>query len=239
MTGKTTDYEYIGDELELFKHATNWKQYMLAVLKPYIKGKVLEVGAGIAGTTQLFCTESVATWTALEPDASLAETFTLNLADKKMPAPVKLLTGTLADLEPGARFDCVLYIDVLEHIEQDRDELRLAAETLAAGGRLIVLSPAHQFLYSPFDKAIGHFRRYSAEQLLALTPPGVKIELIRYLDAVGMLASMANRLMLKQSMPQPRQLWLWDKALVPISRLLDPVFAYKIGKSVVAVWTKL
>ena len=40
-------FTYPGDELVLFQHATNWKKYFSRQIKPYIKGDVLEVGAGI------------------------------------------------------------------------------------------------------------------------------------------------------------------------------------------------
>lgn len=234
----TDDYEYIGDELELFKHATNWKGYMLSILRPFIRGSVLEVGAGIGGTTQLLCTTGVSSWTALEPDPSLGVTFNENMANVELPVRVDLKACTIADLEPMPGFDCIIYIDVLEHIEEDKLELEMAARLLATDGRLVVLSPAHQFLYSPFDKAIGHFRRYSAQDLIALRPPGVGLELIRYLDMIGLCASSANKLLLKQSLPNARQLWVWDKIMVPVSKLVDPVFRYRFGKSVLAVWRK-
>ena len=47
----TTGYEYQGDELALFQHATNWKGYFKQQIAPYFTGDVLEVGAGLGGTT--------------------------------------------------------------------------------------------------------------------------------------------------------------------------------------------
>ena len=58
-----------------------------------------------------------------------------------------------------------------------------------------------------------------------------------YLDAVGMAASLANRLLLRASMPTDGQIKFWDRMLVPVSRVIDPVLARSIGKSVVAIWT--
>jgi hypothetical protein len=59
-----------------------------------------------------------------------------------------------------------------------------------------------------------------------------------YLDSVGMLASMGNRFVLNSGMPTSRQLWVWDKLMVPVSRLIDPVIRYTLGKSVLGVWEK-
>ena len=93
-----------------------------------------------------------------------------------LPRTVELLTGTIADiLDRPQRFDAVLYIDVLEHIEDDRGELERATRLLREGGYLIVLSPAHQWLFSPFDEAIGHFRRYDRRSLGALQPAGTAL----------------------------------------------------------------
>lgn len=113
-----------------------------------------------------------------------------------------------------------------------------AAKRLKPGGKVIVLAPAHQWLYTPFDKAIGHYRRYNKQMMRDVTPPGLRIVRLIYLDSVGMLASMGNRFILGSGMPNPRQLWVWDKLMVPISRLLDPVIRYTLGKSVLGIWQK-
>ncbi len=102
---------------------------------------------------------------------------------------------------------------------------------------LIVLSPADEWLYTPFDEAIGHFRRYTRSSLSAVSPPSLDLHRIFDLDAAGMLASLGNRLQLKNRMPTEAQILMWDSLLVPISRLLDPLLLLRrVGKSVVAVW---
>jgi len=136
-------------------------------------------------------------------------------------------------------YDTVLYIDVLEHIERDRDELERATKHLVPGGHLVVVAPAHQWLFSPFDAAIGHFRRYSRRSLGDLDPPGMQVVLARYLDSVGLLASLANRLVLRSAMPTVGQIRIWDNFMVPWSRFLDPIFLYGIGKTIVVVWRRL
>ena len=64
------------------------------------------------------------------------------------------------------------------------------------------------------------------------------MEKLVYLDAAGMLASAANRLLLQSSMPSERQILTWDRLLVPVSRLIDPIFAGRVGKSVLGIWRK-
>ena len=228
---------YIGDELEIFREATRWKKYFSHVLSPYIHGRVLEVGAGIGGTTTILHNDAVSEWVCLEPDPELARSLSELIDTDSRLQNCLVRTEFVADLSEDEIFDTILYVDVLEHIEDDKTELQQAMKHLSPGGSLIVLSPAHQWLYSEFDKAIGHFRRYTKSSLLHLTPTGAKVRDARYLDSVGMIASAANRLMLSQSMPKRRQILFWDRCMVPVSRVLDPLLTYSLGKSVIAVWT--
>src|SRR6185503_1103577 len=96
----------------------------------------------------------------------------------------------------------------------------------------------HQFLYTPFDRAIGHFRRYSRPSLRKISPPGLDLEALFYLDSCGIALSTANRVLLRLSMPTKSQIGVWDKWVIPVSRVLDPVMGYSLGKSIVGIWRK-
>ncbi len=236
---QASEFAYVGSELELFAKVTNWKAYFASRITPHLGDDVLEVGAGLGGTTRTLCTRPHRRWVCLEPDAQLVTTLAASQAAGHLPACCVPKVGTLADLEPSELFDSLLYMDVLEHIENDRAEMEQAAKHLKPGGKVFVLAPAHQWLYTPFDKAIGHYRRYNTKMMAEVTPPELRIVRLMYLDSVGMLASMGNRFILGSGMPTPRQLWVWDKLMVPISRLLDPVIRYTLGKSVLGVWERM
>jgi SAM-dependent methyltransferase len=227
------EFKYAGSELELFEKARNWKAYWRSQIARFVRGEVLEVGAGIGANTLTLAGLDYQRWTCLEPDAMLAGRIGLPPGGRHQQA-----VGTIDDLPAEAKFDAILYIDVLEHIEDDRAEMARAAARLKPGGTVIVLSPAHAFLFTPFDTAIGHFRRYSRASLRASAPDTLRMEKLVYLDAAGMLASAANRLLLQSSMPTARQILTWDRLLVPASRLIDPLFAGRVGKSVLGVWRK-
>ena len=233
-----SDFKYVGTELELFADMWNWKEYWARQIRPFLKGDILEVGAGIGSNTRFLDPGGGGRWVCLEPDPDLVRQSGKNLGGAETVRSYETVCGDLISLGDQF-FDTILYIDVLEHIDKDREELDRAASHLRPGGHLIVLSPAHQQLFSPFDAAIGHFRRYNRRMLRALSPATLRLERMRYLDCAGLTLSAANALLLGQSMPTKAQLRFWDHWIVPISRVLDQLFLYCLGKTIIAVWRKL
>jgi SAM-dependent methyltransferase len=239
VVSKTGDFGvYSESELPVFAEARNWKRYFANRLRRFIGGNVLEVGAGIGTTTAALCNGAETAWLCLEPEPRRSGEITGKIKAGSLPPNCTSQAGTVHDLPGEPRFDTILYIDVLEHIEDDAGELAAAANLLLPGGRLVVLAPAWQWLFSPFDAAIGHFRRYDRPGLCALRPPGLGVASSFYLDSAGLLASMANRFYLRSIMPTSGQIRIWDRVLIPVSRVLDPIIANSYGKSVVVVWSK-
>jgi 2-polyprenyl-3-methyl-5-hydroxy-6-metoxy-1,4-benzoquinol methylase len=230
---------YAGKELELFRAARNWKAYCWRQAQPFLGRRVLEVGAGLGATTQSWCRHNHAEWLCLEPDEVNAAAIEKLIGNGELPAFCRARRGALAALSPSEKFDTVLYLDVLEHIADDRAEIVRAARHLENGGFLVILAPAHEWLYTPFDRAIGHHRRYTRRALATLMPESLQLVELRYLDSFGMLASLANRLILRAAQPTPAQLSFWDTKLVPLSRRLDWIFRFNLGKSVFGVWRKV
>ncbi len=225
-----------GFELNLFAAAWNWKSYWSGQIHPFLRGDILEVGAGIGSNTRFLDPKGgTGPWVCLEPDPKLIGQLVKSLRETESRRAHETVCGTLKSLA-DQQFDTIIYVDVLEHIENDREELNQAASHLRPGGHLIVLSPAHQRLFSPFDAAVGHFRRYNRPMLQTISPASLRLERMRYLDCAGLILSAANMLLLRQSMPTKAQLQFWDHWIVPISRVLDKLLLYSIGKTIVAVW---
>ncbi len=208
------------------------------MIKEFLAGEILEVGAGIGAGARILCDGSQRRWVCLEPDTEMNAAIQAQIDEGSLPICCEAKNGTVRDLPIAELFDAIVYIDVLEHIENDRDELSKAARLLKESGYLIVLAPAHQWLYTPFDREIGHYRRYNKSSLLDIAPPDLRRVKLCYLDSVGMLASAGNRLLLKSSMPSEGQISFWDKRLVPLSVFIDPLLFHQLGKSILGIWRK-
>ncbi len=230
------DIEYLSEDLHIFRHARHWKRYFARQLRPFLGRSVLEVGAGLGATTQMLCPADTDRWLCLEPDADMANTLEASRRRGDLPSCCVTRHGTVATVPEDERFDTILYIDVLEHIEDDRGELTKALAHLQPGGRIVILAPAHQTLFSPFDEAVGHFRRYDRRSLRAAIPAPLRQEKLIYLDSVGLLGSLGNRVLLKSRMPTLRQIRVWDNLMVPASTIVDRVTAHRLGKSILGVW---
>jgi hypothetical protein len=182
---------------------------------------VLEVGAGIGANTKTLADLPRRRWVCLEPDPALTSQIELPGGG------YEVIVGITSDLDSCRKFDIILYLDVIEHIEDDRAQFARAAALLAPGGSLVVLAPAHQYLSTPFDRDIGHFRRYSRASLHAAAPEGLREQRLVYLDSCGALASLGNRLLLRSWLPTERQILTWDRFLVRCSRWLDPILRHR------------
>jgi SAM-dependent methyltransferase len=231
------NFKYTGAELDVFSLAENWKAYVRSQIKEFLNGTILEVGSGIGSMTKALYHEQVSRWVALDPDLKHTSKLKQLIREWNF-LNAEARTGTLKKINPEEKFDAILYMDVLEHIEEDRVEMKEAAQRLKAGGYLIVLAPAHAWLFSPFDRQIGHFRRYTRETLRQIEPENLEILRGRYLDCVGMAASSANRLFLHQATPSAKQILFWDRVMIPCSRKIDGLFNYHFGKSILMIWKK-
>jgi len=90
-----------------------------------------------------------------------------------------LVQGDVRNCPFGKPFDLVGLFDVLEHVPEDRETLASLWNALAPGGRLLLTVPAHQFLWSYFDEAAHHCRRYSAQDIRQkLTDAGFQVEFL-------------------------------------------------------------
>ena len=219
-------------ELTLFAGAINWKKYWATSIAQYVYGSIAEVGAGIGSNARFLLNQHVEKLMLIEPGEELFS----QLSAREYPECVDKLHGTLR--ESRGVFDTIVYIDVLEHIKDDLLETSCVYEHLAKGGHFVILSPAWPFLYTPFDEAVGHYRRYTRSSLRQSVDSRFETVSERYLDSVGLLASLANKIFLQASAPSETQIRAWDTLMVRLSTVVDPLLFFSMGKTIVGVYKK-
>jgi SAM-dependent methyltransferase len=201
---------------------------------------VLEVGAGLGTITRKLVDRYPSlSIVALEP----AENVFPDVDSFATLEPrVTARPQTLAEYQPGPdeRFDAVLYINVLEHIDDDARELRLAAGVLRRGGALLVFGPALGWMYSELDYKAGHYRRYSLQRLRRLaTDAGLEIVSARYFDLLGVAPYVLVYRLLRHDDIAGSTLWGYDRIVVPLSRWLQRALRRPpLGKNVILIARK-
>jgi SAM-dependent methyltransferase len=235
----TDDHFGAADDLERLGTAERFFNWVLDEFHPYLRGSVLEVGAGTGTITRrLVQRYPELRVTALEP----AENVVGDLESFAAVTPqVIVLRQTLAGAGSQARgYDAVLYLNVLEHIEDDAAELRRAAAALAPGGALLVFGPALSWLYGELDYKAGHYRRYSVDGLRGLAEAaGFQVVKAGYLDVLGVLPYWLLYRLGGSDRIGGTSIWGYDRVIVPVSRLLQRVAPDRlIGKNVLLIATR-
>ncbi len=138
------------------------------------------------------------------------------------------------------KFDTIVSLDVLEHIKDDKKQIRKYYNSLKKSGHLILIVPAFQFLYSNFDKDINHFRRYDKRNIKKLIKK-LKFKIIKldYFDTIGFFLSLGSKFLSNDYKKNlSKKVFFWDK-LIPLSKLLDFFLFNTIGKSLIVVLKKI
>jgi SAM-dependent methyltransferase len=228
-----TDFHYHGRESEMAS-AANYHAWILRELGPFIGKTVAEVGAGSGNVSSMLLARGVERLMAIEPSRNVFPQLAARLAGEPRAEAHNEFFHQVAPKLAGT-LDTVLYINVLEHIENDAAELRLAREALGPGGHVCVFVPALQALYSRFDAEVGHVRRYHRAPLCRLMESaGLHVVKSRYFDIVGSaLWFVAYRLM--NGGIVGGQVSLYDRWVVPVVSRLEAIVPPPIGKNLIVV----
>lgn len=239
MKSGMKDVAYVGRDLEAMSFAPNYHRWILEVFSPYVGKRVAEIGAGSGNFSSLLLSRRPEIFMAAEPSSTMFEKLQTNIASG---TNVCLLEGTLerwqAELESN-RLDTILYINVLEHIEKDDDELKLIHRVLQPRGRVLIFVPALPFLYGTHDVAVGHCRRYTKQEITSkLLGAGFSILDFRYFDIVGILPWLLTFKILKLQVLTPGMAGSYDTVVVPILKKIEKLIRIPIGKNLLVVGQK-
>ena len=164
-----TQKQYAADDLETMSEAKRYQAHVFELLRPHIGRSVLEVGCGI-GTTSLRLAEIAERLVCIEPNLNCVSRARAALDGNPEDHAARSATSRNATATSWSpqRFDTIVCVNVLEHIEDDVRALTLFRELVApTGGQVLIFVPAVQAAYGPLDAALGHHRRYSKRTLRA------------------------------------------------------------------------
>ncbi len=223
--------KYPGKELEIFDKAVIFQKYIHWLIKKYIKNKTLEVGAGLGSFTKTYI-NNVENINLTEIDQGNFDVLKNKFNDQK----IKVFSKKIQDIDD--MFDTVIYLNVLEHIEKDVDEIDFALSKCKKDGYLVILVPAHQKLYSNFDREIGHFKRYD-KNFFKRNYKNAELKKLIYVDAMGYFLYFLNKILFsKESYPSSIKVQIWDKLFTPITFFIDFITGYKFGKNILCIIKK-
>ena len=135
-------------------------------------------------------------------------------------------------------FDSIIYVNVLEHIKNDENELIEVYKALTNGGHALIFVPAIPLLYSKFDKNIGHFRRYYKNDLVQLAQKiGFNIKKAKYFDFAGIIPWYIFFVLFKQQLTRDR-VSLYDQWAVPVIQKIERLVIPPVGKNLLLVLQK-
>lgn len=233
-----TDAHYEGRDLEVLAHMPNYYSWIMDTFRSHVTGDVIEYGAG-AGTVSAQLAALAARLTLVEPSPNLVgllrRRFEAQPAVKVIGTSLEDHVVTLAD----SAVDTIVMVNVLEHIEDDRDALKHLVRALKPGGKLLIFVPALQALMSKLDEIHGHFRRYHRPELIEkVEAAGARILSCSYFDLIGVFPWFLLNRLLGVTTFNPALVQVNERLVVPASRTMEQIIHPPFGKNLILVAAK-
>lgn len=226
---------YPGRDLEAMSFAVNYHRWIIDEFEPYLGETIAEVGAGIGSVSKLLLGKRIKRLYAFEPSHNM---YPLLEEELRQEERAKAVNDFFSPHYAHEGLDSVVYINVLEHIQDDRAELANALEALKPEGHLLLFVPALAWLFSDLDKQVGHFRRYAKKDLTCLvTSVGFTLLKARYFDLAGVIPWYVNFVVLRNSIDSG-SVSLYDRLVVPVMRRIESALPPPIGKNVLLIGKK-
>jgi len=217
--------------LEVMEGAHRYNQWIYDRVRDGLGQRVLEIGCGTGTITSFLADRQLVVGIDDRYIRSTAERY------RDRPNIVIRRHDLTESIEPlrGYNFDSAVSVNVFEHIANDEAAIKAVYTLLEPGGRFTVLVPCHPALLGPFDRDIGHHRRYTKSELRRkLEASGFVVERIRRSNPVGALGWLVNVRLLGQR--KLRGAAVFDQ-LVPALAVLDRV-ELPLGLSLIATARK-
>jgi SAM-dependent methyltransferase len=201
--------------------AKRFNRWMADTITPFVKGDVLELGAGIGNLTVLL---SKGGHHYVATDTDQEHLFELRSRLEYRP-DIEIVPFDFSVVKEVERFrqsaDTVVCLNVLEHIQEDWAALASIHCCLRPGGTAIVLVPQGPELFGSIDEILEHKRRYTREELLEkMSAAGFRVEQIIDFNRATRPGWYLNSRVLRKQTISRMQLRIFD-LLVPLWRRVD------------------
>jgi hypothetical protein len=126
----------------------------------------------------------------------------------------------------------------LKILKKDEEEVINIKELLVKNGHLIIFVPAFMWLYSDFDKKVGHFRRYNKKNLeQILIRKDYEIVKSKYFDLIGIIPWLIFIKFFRKTLSSSN-VSLYDKVIVPLEKEIEKFINPPIGKNILLIAKK-
>lgn len=229
---------YTVEDQQRMTRARNYFAWQGRLVVRELGQRVVEVGCGLGNfTAMLLGREAVV---ALDPEPECIERLRERFPRCKN---LRVMVGEAGDAAffnlAQFRPDSCVCLNVLEHIQDDRQALRAMASILPSGGVVVLLVPAFQELYGAIDRNLGHCRRYSRGSIARLAEAaGLEIKKAHYMNSLGFFGWWANAHLFKREAQSERQIEFFDFYLVPWMSRLEELARPPFGQSLFVVLRK-
>jgi len=231
----TSPHTYEGHDLEVLADLPNYYNWIIQIFRPWIKGRTMEIGAGI-GTITRQIIDDTDELILVEPSAHLTDQIPAAITENSKVTVFNEMLETRLPQMTDSSCDTIIMVNVLEHIEDDGAALESLFRVLKPGGHLLLFVPALQFLYSELDRQHGHFRRYHLSPLdFKLNVHGFRVRDKRYFDLAGVLPWWLINTIGKKTDFNPAMASIYDTYFVPVTKFVERWIAPPLGKNILIV----
>lgn len=212
--------------------AVRYRRFILELVRPHCGRSVLEVGAGLGDLAADLRGYERLVLTDVDP-------YCIERLERRF-GPSEGVEVRPFDVERDEPLhppvDTAIAINVLEHLRDDERAVRTLGASVVPEGRVVLFVPGYPALYGPYDRSVGHVRRYTPGSLRRVVErAGLEILGIRPVNLLGAVAWWIAVRVGGCAAPRPALVRTYDRLLVPFVARMERRWTPPFGQSVFCV----